>query len=75
MNEYNDDLECIEDIAVLNKIKGCLRESKHVPRFRDRVDTKRFKSRFNRTDYYKFEGDYGFSDEINGTAIQLKERE
>ena len=62
MNNLTEDLEDIEDTRVLNMLRGINREKKMVPRFRDRMDMKRFKDR-------------GYSHEtiINGTAIEIKE--
>jgi calcineurin-like phosphoesterase len=56
---YDDDtLDGINDVAVLNKLRG-IREKKVVLRFKDKVDSKRFKVSKH-------------ADVINGTAIETK---
>jgi len=59
--EYDEVTEGINDVTVLNKLRGSFKDGKQIPRFRDRVDNKRFKTR-----------GFKYDTVVNGTAIEIK---
>lgn len=57
-----EELEDVEDTRILNMLKGSFREKKVVPRFRGKVDMKRYKVKYN----------VKYNDVAGGSVIDIK---
>jgi len=58
-----EELEDIDDVRVINMLRGSFKQKKVVPRFRSRVDEKRYKSEYDNVRY---------NDLVNQVHVDLK---